>query len=251
MDLELRLPPGPAPPASTTAHSSPNLGTQDSLDDIPEQDMGLGLSSSFKQHALKNSKGKTFWDNFSEGGSMVGTHTTPPPFLPRASSSGISEDISMDSPSLVPTAGFAIGGTNSSGGSQRSDTPQQSQSQMLPTAAEITRRINTKRRRDDDFDPVSFKRRAVSPGMSVHNSPIMQSPMQRDAAPWGSRPGSNSGDKGGSGAASESGSLSGTPGTGSGSTSTGAGSRINGNNRRVGFQGMVDTNDGMMRMSIE
>ena len=92
---------------------------------------------------------------------------------------------------------------------------------------------------------MSFKRRAVSPGMSAHNSPIMQSPMQRDVAPWGSRPGSNGGDKGGSSAPSESGS---TPGHISGGSTTGT--RMNGKGR-VGFQGMIDTHDGIMRMSIE
>ncbi|KAI8312551.1 hypothetical protein K4K61_010103 [Colletotrichum sp. SAR11_59] len=247
-DVDLEPPRQQTAPATT--HSSPNLGTQEPmLDDIPESmitDSALNLSGSFKQQALKNSKGTKFWDTFSEA-SSAGTRTTPPPpsGLPRGSSSGISEDISMDSPSLGPTAGFAMAA--SSGESQKGDTPLLAQGpQPAPSAAEITRRINSKRRREDDFDPVSFKRRAVSPGMSVHNSPIMQSPMQRDVAPWGSRPGSNSGDRGGSGAPSESGSLGGTPGS-----NPNANGRVNGTKGRVGFQGMVDTSDGMMRMSIE
>ncbi|GJC89741.1 hypothetical protein ColLi_12579 [Colletotrichum liriopes] len=238
--------------APATTHSSPTLGAQDqSLDDIPESmisESALHLSGSFKQQALKNSKGTKFWDTFSES-SSIGTRTTPPPpnGLPRGSSSGMSEDICMDSPSLGPTAGFAMAA--SSGESQKGDTPLLAQGpQPAPSAADITRRINSKRRRDDDYDPVSLKRRAVSPGMSVHNSPIMQSPMQRDVAPWGSRPGSNSGDRGGSGAPSESGSLGGTPGSGANANANG---RVNGNKGRVGFQGMVDTNDGLMRMSIE
>ncbi|XP_044716245.1 uncharacterized protein HRG_10419 [Hirsutella rhossiliensis] len=209
----------------------------ESADDMPEDDMmgdlASGLSSSFKQHAIKNSRGKTFWDTFSESSSMGGARTTPPPaaFLPRGSSSGISEDTTMDSPSLAGPSGYS--------GSQRGGTPG-------PTAAEITRRINNKRRRDDDLDPISFKRRAVSPGMSVHNSPILQSPMQRDSGPWGSRPGSTGGDKGGSSAPSETGSMTSTPAN----PSVGAGGRLNGKGR-VGFQGMIDTNDGIMRMSIE
>ncbi|GKT57841.1 hypothetical protein ColTof4_09823 [Colletotrichum tofieldiae] len=240
--------------APATTHSSPTLGAQDqSLDDIPESmitESALHLSGSFKQQALKNSKGTKFWDTFSES-SSIGTRTTPPPpnGLPRGSSSGMSEDICMDSPSLGPTAGFAMAA--SSGESQKGDTPLLAQGpQPAPSAADITRRINSKRRRDDDYDPVSLKRRAVSPGMSVHNSPIMQSPMQRDVAPWGSRPGSNSGDRGGSGAPSESGSLGGTPGSGANANAN-ANGRVNGNKGRVGFQGMVDTNDGLMRMSIE
>lgn len=112
--------------------------------------------------------------------------------------------------------------------------------QQTPSAAEISRRINNKRRRDDsDLDPVSFKRRAVSPGLSVHNSPVTQSPMQREAMPWGSRPGSNGGERAGSSAQSDSGSVSNGRGGGGGGKG------------RIGFQGMVDTNDGIMRMSIE
>ncbi|CCT64431.1 uncharacterized protein FFB20_03238 [Fusarium fujikuroi] len=234
-DCDMELEPRITQPAlestqSTTAPSSPNLTQQEGLNDVPEDDImgdiSMGLSSSFKQHAIKNSKGKTFWDTFSESSSTGGARTTPPPaaFLPRGSSSGISEDVAMDSPSV--------------GGATNGST-------QPPTAAEITRRINSKRRRDDDFDPVSFKRRAVSPGMSVHNSPVMQSPLQRDGMSWGSRPGSNGGDKAGSSAPSEAGS---TPGNLSGSSS--AAGRLN-SKGRVGFQGMIDTHDGIMRMSIE
>lgn len=243
-DLEPRRPPQnstlDAPPGATSALSSPN---QESLDDIPEDDMmgelALGLSSSFKQHAMRNSKGKSFWDTFSESSSIGGARTTPPPpnILPRGSSSGMSEDVGMDSPSQTAGVFPPWNSAHSRAESQRSDTEKTLGGQSQPpSAAEITRRINNKRRRDDDFDPVSFKRRAVSPGVSVHNSPLPQSPLQRDVAPWGSRPGSNGGDRGGSSAPSESGSTS--------------GSRVN-NKGRVGFQGMVDTNDGIMRMSIE
>ncbi|KAJ9133069.1 f-actin-capping subunit alpha protein [Pleurostoma richardsiae] len=268
MDLEPRIPP-PALSTATTRHSSPNLTAQELRDDVPDEVMaldpsGLGLPGTFKQQALKNSKGKVFWDTFSDSSSMGGSRTTPPPaaFLPRGSSSGLSiDDVNMDSPSASsgPTAGGRDGfgkdgfifpmntGTSSSGG----DTPQQGSgpasgsAAVPPSAAEITRRINSKRRRDDDFDPVSFKRRAVSPGMSVHNSPIMQSPLQH--APWGgSRPGSNGGDK--SGGASESGSL---VGDGGGNGKAGARAANSGHKARVGYQGMVDTNDGITRLSIE
>lgn len=228
----------------------------DSLDDIPEDDMmgdlAMGLSGSFKQQVMKNSKGKSFWDTFSETSSIGGARTTPPPpaLLPRGSSSGVSEDIAMDSPSVGGgPSGFTVGASpHAHPESQYPHTlqAQSSNGSIPPTAAEITRRINSKRRRDDDyFDPVSFKRRAVSPGLSVHNSPVPQSPHQRDSVQWGSRPGSNGGEKAGSSAPSDSGSMSGTPGN----PSQGAG-RGNGKGR-VGFQGMVDTNDGLMRMSIE
>lgn len=68
--------------------------------------------------------------------------------------------------------------------------------------------------------------------------------MQREAVPWGSRPGSNGGERAGSSAQSENGSISG------GKNSNGGGSG-NGGKPRFGIQGMVDTNDGIMRMSIE
>ncbi|CZR52355.1 uncharacterized protein PAC_02232 [Phialocephala subalpina] len=214
---------------STTQHSSPSLGpTQDSLEGIPEDEMmsdvGSGLSSSFKQHAMRNSKGKEFWETFKD----ESNRTPPPPFMPRGSSSGISDiDLNLDSPSvstppLFPTTSQSNTSDNQPSSPSRSSTPQLSSG---PTAAEITRKVNNKRRRDDDFDPTSFKRRAVSPGMSVHNSPVMQSPMQRDLTPWGSRPPSNG----------EAGKVVAT----------------NGGPKRVGFQGMVDTNDGLMKMSIE
>ncbi|KUJ12418.1 uncharacterized protein LY89DRAFT_709636 [Mollisia scopiformis] len=223
MDIEPRHPPLST---TTTSQSSPSLGptTQDLLEGIPEDeimsDATSGLSSSFKQHAMRNSKGKEFWETFKD------ERTPPPPFLPRGSSSGISEDICLDSPStltppLFPTMSQSTTSDHQPSSPSRSSTPQPAPG---PTPAEITRKVNNKRRRDDDFDPTSFKRRAVSPGMSVHNSPVMQSPMQRDLAPWGSRPPSN-----------------------------GDASKIapNGGPKRVGFQGMVDTNDGLMKMSIE
>jgi hypothetical protein len=251
MDLEPRV---------QTAQSSPNLANQDVIEDVAGEEMGEGvLSGSFKHQAIKHSKGAKFWDTFSES-SSIGTRTTPPPasLMPRGSSSGMSEDVNMDSPSLGATAGFAMAA--SSGESAKgSDTPlpialgsQNSAFAQGPSAAEITRRINNKRRREDDFDPIGFKRRAVSPGMSVHNSPVMQSPMQRDVSSWGSRPGSNAGEKNGSSAPSEngSGSMGGTPGTTA--AGGGASSRAsNGTKGRVGYLGMHDTHDGLMRMSIE
>lgn len=243
---------------------------------------GLGLAGSFKKQALKNSKGNIFWDTFSDG-SMSAPRITPPPpcfGLARGSSSGLSLDgMSMDSPSASSASQnpFVLPGATTATSSSSGGTPQPPPGQgsgtvsangigngngngngivgsavnMPPTAAEITRRINSKRRRDDDFDPVSFKRRAVSPGMSVHNSPIMQSPLQRDMAPWGAAAGSRPGSVGGD-----------TTGKGPGSNGGGSDNGGNNNNRvgvgvggksigRIGFQGMVDTNDGITRLSIE
>ncbi|KAM7215066.1 hypothetical protein V8F06_009520 [Rhypophila decipiens] len=327
MDLEPRLPP-PAHSAATTALSSPNLTTHDSFseagDDAMMVDSGLGINNSlgltpgptggFKQQMMKSSKGKNFWDQFTDTSNT--NRTTPPPSsylgLHRASSSGImsldDKDISMDSPSSNGTSSqtpqvqnsqnqgnpFVLPTSTTTTSSSGNGTPQptsgshggsgtatttgaggNSGGSSLPTAAEITKRINSKRRRDDDFDPVSIKRRAVSPGMSVQNSPIMQSPLQRDMAPWGSRPGSVGGDtttggggfKSGSSAPSENGSF-GTSNANNGGSNNHNGGNNNGqstggatatNNRpiaipsgkRIGFQGMVDTNDGITRLSIE
>jgi len=230
-------------PAVSTTQSSPSMSAAavDSLEDIPEDDIMAdlsnerGTSSSFKQQAILNSKGKEFWESFPDDRFR---RTPPPPaFLPRGSSSGISDDISMESSSLSTppsslygTGYFLISQLNEQQEAQSQQAPQSPtrSATPLPTAADITRKVNNKRRRDDDFDPTSFKRRAVSPGMSVHNSPVMQSPMQRDVNPWGTRPPSNSG--------SEKGAVE--------------GGRINGT-KRVGLQGMTDTNDGLMKMSIE
>ncbi|KAM3079574.1 hypothetical protein ACMFMG_005989 [Clarireedia jacksonii] len=229
-DMDLEPPRHASISTTNTTHSSPILGpaAQESLEGIPEDDMMVdttsSISSSFKQQVIRNSKGKEFWESFTDENSR----TPPPPaFLPRGSSSGISEDISLDSPHLsTPPSAFALplNRSNSTSDHQNSSPSRSSTPQAGPTAAEVTRKINNKRRRDDDFDPTSFKRRAVSPGMSVHNSPVMQSPMQRDIAPWGTRPQSNG----------EAGKHGG-----------------NGGMKRVGFQGMVDTNDGLMKMSIE
>lgn len=95
--------------------------------------------------------------------------------------------------------------------------------------------------RDDDFDPNYFKRRAVSPGLSLQNSPILpQSPLQRDSGWWGT-PKSNrevpsvqiAGERISSNGSA--GSVNGTPGP----------------TKRVGLQGLTDTHDGLMNMSIE
>lgn len=144
----------------------------------------------------------------------------------RVQSSNINEDQMSDtSPNLLTSnsstqpATTVVSESHTSSNS-RSSTPLLGNG---PSAAEVTRRINNKRRRDDDLDSASFKRRAVSPGMSVHNSPVIQSPMQRETS-WGSRPGNNGDSKSTNGA---------------------------GGTKRIGYQGMVDTNDGLMKMSIE
>ncbi|KAL1888716.1 hypothetical protein Cpir12675_006066 [Ceratocystis pirilliformis] len=225
---------------STTAHSSPNLAPVDSADEVVEDDMIIEATNALSAAWKKNPppSGKLLWDSVASrsiGSGAPQNHTTPPlgPIRTRAMST-FSDDLTMESPLLASTTQMDGKPTALS---LSVNMPQ------LPTAAEITRRINNKRRRDDDFDPMSFKRRAVSPSLSVHNSPIMQSPMQRDMPPWGPRPTSNGGDRPALlGTATSSSSASIESGTVNRST------KIPG---RVGYQGMVDTNDGIMRMSIE
>ena len=105
-----------------------------------------------------------------------------------------------------------------------------------------------KRRRDDDFDIATVKRRAVSPGMSTQNSPVLtQSPSYRDTnGVWGQPPEK----KRDSQAAHSQSANSDTASQSShqaGSSRTGSAS---GPGKKLGLQGMVDTNDGLMKMSI-
>jgi len=188
----------------------------------------VGSTPSFSQHVEKNSGGLKFWNQFQE----ERYRTPPPPMNPRGSSSGISDDLNMDTPpsSFSTTAHPDFMKHHDAQRRSRSSTPVPS---VGPTASEVARKANNKRRRDDDFDPASFKRRAVSPGMSVQSSPVMpQSPVfSKDGGGWGHPPpkapsGHPNGDR------SNSGSNSGAP-------------------KRVGLQGMTETHDGLMNMSIE
>ena len=112
--------------------------------------------------------------------------TTPPPFFRstrhRSSSGALSEDARMESLSQTTV-------TNRRSQSQSSperETPEPFPAPPLPSAAEVLAKAHGKRRRDDDFDPSSIKRRAVSPGMSVHSSPVLgQSPVSSTSGWWG------------------------------------------------------------------
>ena len=104
-----------------------------------------------------------------------------------------------------------------------------------------------KRRREDDSDIATIKRRAVSPGLSAQNSPVLQqSPGQKGDGPaevWGLPPASVSGTGNGNGAARRE-----DGGRGSMGGSVGGGVAVG---KKLGLQGMVDTHDGLMKMSIE
>ena len=227
----------------TTTASSPNLlsvtaGPVEAIEDIPYADLMSTESSSerrsssgFSQQAIKNAAGPEFWNKFDER-----IRTPPPSSLFRSSSSAISDDMNMDTPAssiFATPQQYPLPHQNHS--RSRSSTPQ-----PPSNAVEVTRKIG-KRRRDDDLDPHMFKRRAVSPGVSLQNSPILPpSPAQRDAGWWSSQPkpsrevptGHVAGER-----------------VNSGGSNNGTSSLVP--PKRVGFQGMSDTNDGLMNMSIE
>jgi hypothetical protein len=190
--------------ATETTHSSPTLQAVNTLSEalqgIPEDNImgldgepvagftGKGLFGTFGRRDSRSGGSKDFWNNFE--------HRTPPPptFIPRGGSSTMSDDASMDSPiaSAPPSSLFPWAVPT------REQTPVplatiQSTAQFQPpagvygpiSAADGLRKVN-KRRRDDDLDMQSIKRRAVSPGVSVGNSPILsQSPSQRSENLWG------------------------------------------------------------------
>jgi capping protein alpha len=235
---------------SGTAQSSPSLlptvpGLDGPLEGVPEEEsegnMSLdgsapkGLFGTFGSlHTTsRNSISSDFWN-------QRPAQTPPPPTFPRAESSAVSEDMSMDSPTISSSHGNAPPDQgNGTGWVSRASTPGV---MNPPTAADGLKKSN-KRRRDDDFDETSIKRRAVSPGVSVHNSPVIsQSPAQRDGNLWGtttknSRETSISGHSSTTGERSNSGgSMSLTPTLGP---------------KRVGLMGMENANDGFMKMSIE
>lgn len=144
----------------------------------------------------------------------------------------------MDSPTISSSHGaIALDQISNMGWTSRASTPGP---MYPPTAADGLKKSN-KRRRDDDFDETSIKRRAVSPGVSVHNSPVIsQSPAQRDGSLWGNggktvREPSISGQSGGE-RPNSGGSMSMTPTLGP---------------KRVGLMGMENANEGLMKMSIE
>lgn len=239
---------------SNTAQSSPSLlptvpGLDGPLEGVPEEESEGKMS-------LEGSTTKGLFGTFGSlntGRTSIGTdfwnhrlaQTPPPHSFHRAESSAVSEDMNMDSPIISANNGNDMPAPDQSvnlGWTSRASTPQ---SMNPPTAADGLKKSN-KRRRDDDFDEHSLKRRAVSPGLSVHNSPVIsQSPSQRDGSLWGtansttitkaSRETSISGQSNGE-RSNSGGSMSMTPTLGP---------------KRVGLQGMTDTSDGLMKMSIE
>lgn len=215
----------PTPYTEETLESSPEEGEDDASD--PKASLS---TEPFSRHAQRNSAGLGFWHAFDD------RYRTPPPQMqPRESSSGMSdENMSLDSSTVASSLeNPSLASLQRS--RSRSTTPLAAYPQ--PTAGDVARKVNKKRRRDDDFDPASFKRRAVSPGMSVASSPVLpQSPVLGVEKSWGLPP--PVAPKGNS-------HENGRSNSGSSSVSNGNGMK------RVGLQGMMETNDAIMAMSID
>ena len=193
----------------------------------------------FCTQAKRHSGGLGFWDNFEHTPPNSDRYRTPPPpsLLPQDSTvsdenvalNGTTQDASIHS-----TGSTLFRQIHQSRSRSRSTTPLASagSNMQLPSSADIVRKVNNKRRRDDDFDPASFKRRAVSPGMmSAQSSPVIpQSPTMTSDKSWGKPPPKTHADRSNSAS-----SNTGTP---------------NGP-KRVGLQGMTEASDGFMSMSID
>ncbi|KAL2435382.1 hypothetical protein ABEF95_015864 [Exophiala dermatitidis] len=221
----------PTAPQPTSPNLQANTGgatepVEDSIEDMAMEPATTLPLDSFSRQAERNSAGSTFWNNFDE------RYRTPPPsMLPRDSTSAISDD-AMDTPGSALGDNLALRNFNRR---SRSSTPLAS---YPPTAGDVARRVNNKRRREEDFDPIYTKRRAVSPGMSVQSSPVLsQSPVFNSDKVWAKLPPKANGHG-----------LNGH-GHGHGDRSNSGGS-MNGT-KKVGLQGMNETNEGLMSMTID
>ncbi|GMG04730.1 unnamed protein product [Aspergillus oryzae] len=200
------------------------------LDDVPAK-TGTSVPDepNFSEEANRNSGGAEFWNHFDER-----YRTPPPPPLRQMGTSVSEDDLSMDitpSTTMGSTSEFA----------KPSERPSSRCSTPIATQPISILEFKRKRRREDDFDPNLFKRRAVSPSMSVQSSPVMpNSPAVRDTGTsiWGP-PKANIGSL-----------FPDQPSTESGTRNPSTPKHA-GHLKRVGLQGMTETNDGLMNMSIE
>lgn len=219
-------------------HKAPPLGDLGSLHPSGHEERALGAGdhpdksgepiaaeSSFSQQATRNSGGPGFWNSFDE------RYRTPPPSRrPTATSSMSEDDSAMD---MTPST--TVGST------EFAKPLEQNSRSSTPVAASHAPlgEFRRKRRREDDLDSSLFKRRAVSPSTSLQSSPVMpNSPVVKESGNNGWELSSKSTmgplftERGSSESVNRNTSHAGTP-------------------RRVGLQGMNETSDGFMNMSIE
>lgn len=249
--------PGPLSRGISTTSSSPDLTPSTSsipqeASDMSDADALSGslptdLPNPMAFNERRGSTNRELWPHL-----YSRMETPPPPSSARPrSSSGASEDMRLDSPAISVSKGLLSAMDSTADHKSGSETETRPfHAPNMPSAADITRKI-TKRRRDEDFDPISMKRRAVSPGMSVASSPIRgQSPVSTAGGWMWGQPKSLRQDSGGSTAEGRSGSTSSvgltTPAQGPMTPSSGT--------RRIGTAaqtGMFDTNDGLTRMTLD
>ncbi|OJD13464.1 hypothetical protein AJ78_06075 [Emergomyces pasteurianus Ep9510] len=221
------------PPLSPSLTSPlDSLETQNS-EDTQRASVSTGVTSNIFGHHKTSGIGRlSAFDN---------RYQTPPPqssssTIQAICSSTSTSDTTMQTPPLTTFPGAPT--------DQRTTTTINSIAQLsTPHAATGPSRVeaeasrkNNKRRRDEMIDMHTFKRRAVSPGMSVQNSPVASSSQS------------------GSSLSKETSRLgSGPPGQEQGrqSKSPATSALTAGTMKRVGMQGMNETNDGLMNMSID
>jgi len=242
-------------PQTATAASSPNLlpavpeSAQEDFGRELDGDRGLGMN--FAAHASRNSGGMDYWNRFDPS-----MRTPPPPNFARNSSS-IMSDINMESPVGDFTQWRRPRARSSASEASEAFQPNGSSSTVPPGVSDDMHLKKFKRRREDDFDIATIKRRAVSPGMSAQNSPVLTaSPSAKDNGIWGQPPERKEKKESISSDAPLSGSQAHTPhlqpvrsGNGNGAAS-GLGNLVS-QGKKLGLQPMADTNDGLMKMSIE
>lgn len=242
-------------PQTATAASSPNLlpavpeSAQEDFGRELEGDKGLGMN--FGLHASRNSGGMNYWNRFDPT-----MRTPPPPNFTRNSSSVMSD---IDSPMGDFTQWRRPRARSSASDASEAFQPNGSGG-AIPTGVSDDMHLQKfkKRQREDDFDIATIKRRAVSPGMSSQNSPVLtNSPSAKDSnIVWGQPPERR--DKRDTPSANGDGLLPGTSnalpmgrnGSG-GSVSMPSGGNLVSQGKKLGLQPMADTNDGLMKMSIE
>lgn len=279
-DLDFTHDTNQRPEQSTTAQSSPNLlpavpeaaqedFAKDLDSDIPPANLPKGLGMNFALHANRNSGGLEYWNRFDPS-----LRTPPPPPSFSRYGSSIMSDINMDNDTMsTPNQSQTLWrqprprARSSASDASEAFVPASSSGMQAAGVNDDMHIRKIKRRREDDFDIATIKRRAVSPGMSAQNSPVLQThspnsskdPNGGNAATlWGQPPERKDKSLPPSSAGSEiseasrlpppvisMGSRQGSGGSVGGTVTPG------GNGKKVGQQGMVDTNDGLMKMSIE
>jgi len=275
---------GTAPSSPTLLAAVPESAQEDFFgppelgnDATPSGSRGLGMLN-FAAHASRHSGGREYWARFdTSSGVRRSTPPPPPPAFARHASSVVS-DTSMDSPagSLPNHSNSISGGAGDVYSTWRRPRARSSASEAsealfgggaTTTGGNYSSNSGSgmnddvaikkfKRRREDDFDIATIKRRAVSPGMmgsgSAQNSPVLTQSSPSAAGLWGLPPPSSSSERKEKCVGDTSGSQIVGSGVRSNSGgSTGHGGVIGQQGKKLGLQGMVDTNDGLMKMSIE